>query len=360
MKKTIISILKFLIFVGIGFGILYLVYRKQNKAYQAQCALDGIPAEECSLIGKVVEDFSQANYFWIGMIVLAFMISNISRSIRWNMLLRTLGATPKLINAFFSVMLGYFANLGFPRMGEVIRGGAMGRYEHIPVEKVMGTIVVDRVIDVISLAIMIGLAFVLQFETLIKALEASMGTGGQGGTDLLQSPVLWGLFIAGLMALALAWFFRNIVLSWNITKKIIKILTGFWEGIQTVRGLRKPWVFVFHSIVIWVMYYLMTYMCFFAFTPTAHLSPLAGLMVFVFGAFGILIPSPGGMGTYHWLIIQALAIYGVSEIEAFSFANICFFSIQLFCNVFFGILALIFLPLINKGYHPTGVTPQNV
>jgi len=291
LKKTIISILKFLVFVGIGVGILWLVYSKQNKAYQAQCAMDGIPSQECNLINKVLTDFGQANYFWIGMIVIAFMISNISRSIRWNMLLRTLGATPKLVNAFFSVMLGYFANLGFPRIGEVVRGGTMGRYEKIPVEKVMGTIVVDRVIDVISLATMIGLAFLLQFETLIKALEASMGTGNQGG-NLLASPVLWGLAGVGFVGLGILWIFRKTILQWNITQKVIKILLGFWEGIKTVKELDRPWVFVFHSVVIWLMYYLMTYLCFFAFTPTEHLTPLAALMVFVFGAFGIVIPSP--------------------------------------------------------------------
>ena len=97
---------------------------------------------------------------------------------------------------------------------------------------------------------------------------------------------------------------------------------------------------------------MMTYLCFFAYEPTAGLSPVAGLMVFVFGAFGIVIPSPGGMGTFHFLAIQALAMYGISGGDAFSFANILFFSVQLGCNVVVGIVALIILPIINQNYNP--------
>ena len=135
--------------------------------------------------------------------------------------------------------------------------------------------------------------------------------------------------------------------------KVLNVLRGFWEGIQSIMKLDRPLLFIFHSFNIWFMYFMMTYLCFFAFEPTAGLSPLAALMVFVFGAFGILIPSPGGMGTFHFLAIQALAMYGVSGGDAFSFANILFFSVQLGCNVIVGIVALILLPILNRDYKPT-------
>jgi len=106
--------------------------------------------------------------------------------------------------------------------------------------------------------------------------------------------------------------------------------------------------FVFHSILIWFCYFAMTYVIFFAFKPTEHLGPVAGLVVFVFGTLGIVFPSPGGMGSYHFLVEEGLTLYGVGEADAFSFANIMFFSVQLFCNVLFGILALIILPIYNK------------
>ncbi|MEO0873365.1 MAG: flippase-like domain-containing protein, partial [Bacteroidota bacterium] len=151
MKKALTNFLKFLLFLSVGLVILYWVYQKQNAAYQAECELKGIAKADCSLLQKVLTDFASADYFWLLMVLLCFTISNISRAVRWNMLLRQLGFMPRLINGFLTIILGYFANLGLPRVGEVVRAGTMARYEKIPVEKVMGTVVVDRVIDVISI-----------------------------------------------------------------------------------------------------------------------------------------------------------------------------------------------------------------
>ena len=177
MKKAAINFFKFLLFMGIGVGILYLVYRGQNAAYQEDCAANLIPPEDCSLWKKVATDFRGANYFWISLTLLAFTISNISRAIRWNMLLRPLGYTPRFINAFLSTVLGYFANLGLPRMGEVVRAGTMARYERIPVEKVMGTIVVDRIVDVISILLVTALAVGLQFGVITRLFSENVDFG---------------------------------------------------------------------------------------------------------------------------------------------------------------------------------------
>jgi hypothetical protein len=132
-----------------------------------------------------------------------------------------------------------------------------------------------------------------------------------------------------------------------------KIITGFVEGFSTIRNLQNPIGFVLHSLFIWLMYYLMLYFCFQAYAPTATLGFGATLMVFVFGTFGMIIPSPGGMGTYHALIVAGLAIYGVAGQDAFSLANIAFFTTQIFFCFFFGILALMVMPVINKNYKVT-------
>ena len=354
-RKVFINFLKFLFFLSIGVGILYLVYRGQQKAYQAECALKGLPAEECSLIDKVIGDFAQADYFWILMVLLAFTLSNVSRALRWNMLLRPLGYTPRLTNAFLTTVIGYFANLGLPRMGEVVRAGTMARYERIPVEKVMGTIVADRVIDVISILIVTGLAFLLQFNIIWQFVEENVSLSerfGGSGRLLLYLGIIGG---AGLLAI---WLLRRRLLRSGLYQKVAGIAMGFWQGIQSVRKLEKPWLFLLHSLNIWFMYFLMTYLCFFAYEPTAHLTPLAGLVVFVFGGWGVVIPSPGGMGTYHFLAQTALMMYGVSGEDGFSWANIAFFSIQLGCNIFIGVLGLIFLPIINRHYQPAAELPQ--
>ena len=117
MSQKLSNFLKFIVFVGLGFGILYLVYRNQQTAYAADCALRGVSGENCSLIDKVIRDFAGANFFWLGMTLIAFCVSNLSRAIRWNMLLKTMGKRPRLINAFLTINLGYLANLGFPAPG---------------------------------------------------------------------------------------------------------------------------------------------------------------------------------------------------------------------------------------------------
>lgn len=349
MKKHFLTALKVLLFFGLGFAILYLVYRSQNIAFQEQCRLDGIPAEDCSLLQKIWIDFQHANLFWLVLVVFAFLVSNVSRAARWIMLIRPMGYAPRKINAFLVIMLGYFANLGLPRLGEVVRAGVFARYEDIPAEKVMGTVVTDRAIDFLSLLIFLAAAFLLEFDLLWGWLVENV-RWDRFGIDL-DTWIRVGI-IGFLILLALVWQFRKALLQSVFIKKVIRLLHGFWEGIRTVGQVDRPGWFLFHSVNIWLMYYLMAYLCFFAFEPTSSLSPVAGLMVFVFGSFGIVIPSPGGMGTYHFLVIAALALYGISGDDAFSLANIIFFTIQVFGNILFGIIALILLPIYNREYQP--------
>ena len=348
-KKILGNLLKFILFLSIGVVIFYLVYRNQNIAYLEQCAQDGVAAEDCSLVEKVLTDFRNANYFWIFMVLLAFLISNVSRAIRWNMLIRPLGYQPRFINAFFTIIIGYFANLGLPRIGEVVRASTMAQYERIPVQKVMGTVVVDRVVDVISILLLTSLAILLEFDTIFQFIneEVSLEERIGGLTNL----VLWAGGLMVIMA-GLFWVFRQRLIQTAIYQRVLNIIQGFWQGIQTIAKLDRPWLFILHSINIWFMYYFMTYLCFFAFAPTAHLAPVVALVVFIFGAWGIVIPAPGGMGTYHFMTQTALMMYGVSGEDGFSWANIAFFSIQLGVNILVGLTSWLLLPVINRNYHP--------
>jgi hypothetical protein len=347
MKQTIISFLKFLVFLSVGSVILYFVFKSQNAAYIEDCALKGIPEAECSLMDKLITDFKSASPFWILMVILAFMVSNLSRALRWQMLVRPLGFEPKLSNAFWTVMLGYFVNLGIPRSGEFVRAGTFAKYEGIGAEKVMGTIVVDRIMDVICLAALMLLTVFLAYDMIWGYLQENIKA------DTLLKLMWFGLG-AGVIGLGLFFAFRKRLEALTIYQKIKSILLGFLDGLQTVSKLKKPFLFLFHTVFIWAMYYIMTLFAMKSFAPTADLPLIAGLVVFVFGALGIVIPSPGGMGTYHALVIAALTLYGVNGDDGFSLANIAFFSINIFCNILFGILALILLPILNRDYQPVG------
>lgn len=342
MSKQLKTVLRVSVFLGVGAGILYLLYRGQNAKYQEDCVLKGIAAEDCSLVTKVWQDFLSVDPFWLVAVLIAFMLSNLSRAHRWIMLLHGIGHKARFGTAFFTIMFGYLANLGVPRIGEVLRAAMLSRYEGVPVEKSMGTVVVDRALDVITLLLMIFLAFIFEFKVIYGYFhenfnfDTAAGRYGIPALALMVLGVLW------------TWWMRERIKKWKIVIRFKETILGFIDGLRSVKRVQQPVLFIAHTLFIWLMYFLMNYMCLKAFVPTEHLGATAALIVFVFGALGIVFPSPGGMGTYHAMIIAALVIYDVSSDDAFSFANILYFSIQIFCNVLFGVIALIVLPLIHR------------
>ena len=182
-----------LFFLAFGLTILWFLYNDLNSSYLAECHLKGIPESECNLVDKVLDDFRSAHIFWLVIICLCFFISNISRSLRWQQLLESLGYSTRWSNAFHCVMLGYFANLGLPRLGEVVRAGTFSRYESIPFEKVMGTVAVDRIIDLICFSVVFLLALSLQYDLLWNYLSANAQFNlGQ----ILANPLVISLIIS--------------------------------------------------------------------------------------------------------------------------------------------------------------------
>lgn len=356
------SVLKFVAFLAVGLAILYFVYVNQASGYQLECQCKtGAPCE-ITLFQKIMNDFKGTNPFWLVMILLAFMVSNISRALRWNQLIEPLGYKPKIFNTFFATMVGYMVNLALPRAGEIAKPATVTQYEKIPLEKLVGTIVVDRAFDVLMLLVVTGLTFLLQFTHLYNFLFGE----GQPSAECLHPiaensssfTIPWllllqiGIGIGVLVCIVIAVKWKTLKET-AIAKKIITLINSFIDGVKTVLQLKNPLLFFVHTMIIWIMYYLMLYFCFFAYAPTTGLSPLAALLAFTFGTFGMVIPSPGGMGTYQIAVTAALVIYGVAEADAFAFSNIMFFTITLFGNVFFGLLAYIVLPIYNRGYEPT-------
>jgi uncharacterized protein (TIRG00374 family) len=302
----------------------------------------GNAPEDCSLLDKLWVDLTTAHFEWIALLIILFLLSNVSRAMRWMMLIKVLGKKIRFANAFLAIMLNYFTNLGVPRIGEIIRAGVISKYEGLPVEKVMGTVVVDRIVDVLSILFAIFLAFVLEFDVIYGFLQENISD-----SPLLSKAVLFIGLGFGLMVI-LGWIFRNQLKTTRFYIRIRKVAIGFVDGLKTIGSLENVSIFILHSVFIWLCYYMMTYVTFFAFDPTSHLGLSAALIVFVFGGLGVVFPSPGGMGTYHAMVIAALAIYGIEAEDSFSFANIMFFSLNLFCNITIGLLAVFLLPLINR------------
>lgn len=332
--------------MGIGVAIMYFVYISQSEAYKQECILKGIAEKDCSLLKKVYGDFVHSNLLYLLGVIFLFFLSNISRAIRWQMMMKPIGVDAKFKTAFHSIMLGYFANLGIPRIGEFVRAGALAKKENVKFDKVMGTIVLDRLLDVISLLIVFLITIMISSGQILNFISSNSDLADKIN-NILGSKVFWFVIVAGIVVMLFFIKSKKFKNSF-IGKKVFSFLKGIVEGIKSIRSVRKPGWFLFHSIFIWFMYFMMNYVGFKAFLPTAGLGLKAAVTVFTFGSLGIVIPSPGGMGTYHFLVIEALKLFGVNGSDGFSYANIIFFSVQIIGIIAFGILALFSLNISTK------------
>ncbi|MFN4882255.1 MAG: lysylphosphatidylglycerol synthase transmembrane domain-containing protein [Bacteroidota bacterium] len=331
MYRKFSSVLRVLLFATFGIVLLWLIFRNQD-------------------IDLIYTNLKKANYYWASMVFVFGFISNINRSARWNMLLEPLGYKPKLYNTFIAVLIGYFANLGLPRMGEVFRCSILNRYENVPVDKSFGTVVTERIIDVISLFVCLAIVLLFEFERvsnifydfivnpILNKLQSLLGHSAN--TNLIAMGVLLVL----LVLLFLIWKF---ILKSSYYERIIKILNGFNEGLLSIRKVKNIPLLIFHTAMMWVMYWMMAYLCFNSFDFTAMLSPLTGFVVMVFGGFGFAAPVQGGFGVFHFIVSQTLAQYGVEINNGLSYALLNH-SVQTISVILFGLIALIALPIINK------------
>ncbi len=357
MKDVLTNLLKFVVFTAIGVSILYWVYTTQNEPYIAGLKATNQYHEGDSLLDKIVVDFRSVNLFWIGMTMLTFTISNLSRAYRWELLLHPLGFYPRTRNTYSAVMVAYLANLAISRVGEFVRCTYLYRFEKIPPTKLFGTVVVDRLLDVLCLLIAIGVTFLLQFSKIWSFLHDNGDIASK--LAILNHPIVWLIVLIGIGGLVALYMQRARFAETAIYIKVRDMIIGFIEGLKTIGQLEQKWVFLAHTVLIWVSYYFMTYFCFKSFAATENLGAVAALTVFVFGSLGIVVPSPGGMGSFHFLAVAALLLYGVPNGDAFSFANIQFVTVNL-CIIFFGIFAFVVTPFINRGYKPILPTDNDV
>ncbi len=324
LKKTALKILKFVAFFAVGAIIFWLIYKDQD-------------IERIKTILK-----NDVKYFWVIVSLVIGLLSHISRTLRWGLMIEPIGHKPRFINTFLAVMVGYLMNLAFPRMGEISRCGVLSRYEKISFTKLIGTVVAERLVDMISLLILLGVVIFAQFGKMLHFIKENPEIH-QKLHSLVTSPYLW---IALVIVLVLAFVFRNTFKGTAFFKKIIEILKNFKEGFISIRSIKRKGWFYFHSVSIWVMYYLMLYSVFFAFEFTSILNPIAGLTTFVMASFGMVAPVQGGIGAWHFMAKEALALYGVANENGIIFAFVAHSSMTAMI-IIIGLISVLALPFIN-------------
>lgn len=267
--------------------------------------------------GFLLHTWQQASKTWLLAMAAIAIVSHIIRAQRWRMLLVPTGHTTKLSYSFLSLMVGYLVNLVIPRGGEVSRCYNLYKLDSTPVEMSFGTVVVERIVDLLCLIVLIGVSFIVEYEKLFSFIDTL-----PIGSD--QSSKFKTLGIIGIvfLVLVIALFFvlkRNKKFNAFITKTWL----GFKDGLLSVFRLERKGLFIFYSILIWALYFLMSYAVIMAFPQTAHLGMRAVLSLFAIGSIAMAVPLPGGTGSYHVLVPQGLVfLYGIAQPDAVAFTFI--------------------------------------
>jgi hypothetical protein len=296
-----------------------------------------------------LSEFTEIRWGWLALSIAASLVAFVSRAERWRLLMRPLGYQPGLGVTSLSLMTGYLANLALPRLGEVTRCGSLSRATSVPFDRLLGTVIVERVIDVLSLAICMLGTTMLERDRLGGFLSDNLFVPiGQKLGSLAGNPILW-IAVPVLILFIIIWRRRARTTAagaqGGFLHRITGMLQGILEGFRSVRKLDRPWAFLFHSVLIWVMYFFMSYTCFFALPATDQLSPAAGLFVLVVGGMGMSAPVQGGIGAYHLLVSRGLMLYGLTQVHGLAFATLMHTSqtlvVLILGSVCFGILVFL-------------------
>ena len=324
MKEKLLSVLKYLFFLILGGGILYLVLRGKD-------------------LNKMLEDLRSAEYKYLLASMIFGYAAYVFRALRWLLLLKTMNYNTNVSHATHAVAAGYFANIIFPRAGEIVRCTSLYKVTGIPVNKLFGTVLLERAIDLVMLFACIAVGFVMKYNEL-SSFVSEVG----GGTDLadLSSTKLL-LAICFFIVIGGLYFFREQLKRSRFFKKVVSLGVGVKEGFQTAFFMKQKELFVLYTLLIWLMYLLMTYVCFFSIPETSDLRFIDGLYIMVIGGLGMVVPVQGGLGPYHAAVTLGVVSLGLSETTGITLA-VLIHTAQSIMILITGIIAAIVLSFAKR------------
>jgi uncharacterized protein (TIRG00374 family) len=337
MKKTFLKTLQYLLFFAIGVLVFWLVYRDLDMQ-------------------TLKNEIGNVNLWWLLLSILLGILSHISRAIRWNMLIRPLGYNPSTLNTFLSVMVMYLTNLVLPRAGELARCSVLGRYEKIPFTKLVGTVVIERITDLIAMLIFAFLIILSQWPIFRRFLEQHPDVNDRLAHIFSAIHIL--LFVLIVIAgIAFLFFFRKNFKKTALFDRVSHLYYNLTSGIKAIGKLENKWRYIGHTIFIYLMWLVALYVVFFSFPPTRHLSILTGMAAFVMGGLAMVAPVQGGIGPWHFMVYETLFIYGIDKTDGKIFALIAHTTTNLALMIM-GLIALIILPMLNsrRSSHPADAT----
>jgi uncharacterized protein (TIRG00374 family) len=330
LKNITLRIFKFILFLALGVVLLYLSFRGVNFSSFLEC-------------------IKHANYLWVALALFLSWLAFYSRAHRWNLLIEHIAERPKLSESYRALIVGYFANYAFPRLGEVTRCAMLTKTNKIPINKLIGTVIAERLIDFISLLVLIVITVIVRFDTFGNFLynqvwvsfSAKLAKSGQ----TLQ-PYIIGLIIFTLIIAGLIWLLRHKIAHSLVYQKVKGFVEGLLEGVKTVIHLQRRKEFLLHTVIIWTLYWLMSWVVVFALPSTASLDAADGLFILVIGSLGMTVPVQGGFGAFHGIVSLGLTIYGIPREQGLAYAVLAHES-QVVFIIILGSMALINIFLLK-------------
>jgi uncharacterized protein (TIRG00374 family) len=320
-KKSI----KIVIPLLLGGFILYWVYRDFDFSHVQEVLLHA------------------TNWAWMFYSLLFGILSHLLRGYRWHQTLSPLGEHPRISNCIDGIFVMYAANLVVPRSGEVFRCAMLDHYDRVPFAKALGTVITERVVDVICMVGIALMAFLVQTRVFFTFFEQT-GTKIPSLVNLITSP--WFYVALGCVA-GILWLAVHLVRTLSYFERVKQTAFSIWRGIGTLKELKSPWRYALYTLLIWVCYYFHFYFTFYCFSFTAHLGMMAGLVMFVAGTVAVLVPTPNGAGPWHFAIITMMMLYGVSATDAGIYALIVH-AVQTLLVILLGLYGWLHVMRVNR------------
>jgi uncharacterized membrane protein YbhN (UPF0104 family) len=334
MNKRLVAYLQYIFFITLAAFFVWLSLRNLN-------------AENWQLLKDAL---SRAKLWIFFPVLFLLLLSHWFRAMRWKMLIEPLGYKPGKLNTFFGVMVGYFVNLGAPRLGEIIKCTVLARYEKVPADKLIGTIVAERAFDLVCLLLVSTITLILEFDTIGAFAMSKIEPLYQTEAGEFSITRILGIIGAILIITFLLRVLFSRFLHINFVQRLKVILAGIWHGLTSIRYVKNKLLFLFYTAGIWALYLISTLLGFSVLQETSGLGMAAAFSVLVMGSVGMIL-SPGGIGAYPWMIQQTIQLYGVAAEPYGQALGWLLWVGQTVIFIVFGTMSFILLPVLNKKKH---------
>lgn len=330
MNRRLRTILQYVFFFSLGIFLVWWAIKDLSRDQRSQIRFA----------------LHHARYYLIGPVFTILFLSHYIRAMRWRLLIESLGYKPGRANTFFAVMIGYLANAAVIRLGEVLKCTVLARYEKVPADKLVGTIILERLIDAITLLIIFAITLLIQPGLYGKLIDMAFNAPVEVESKKISGSVILLIMLAIILLIIAAWMVIKRKNFNDLFATFKKIGKRVWEGISAIRHLKRHRQFILYTILIWTLYLAGGYIGFFALQETEQYGIREAFTVLSAGSLGMTI-TPGGIGGYAFLVERAMQLYGLAKGIALAFGWLLWI-VQTTVIIIGGLISFVALPWHNK------------